>query len=259
LLREAIVATSLFYRFLCGFKLFEGVDTLRYEIRKLVEKFSIEDPIPRPRFVEKAVLRNLGFKEEFLRDIKTIKDLLNKFRSARNAIAHFLIAEAADHPLHISNGDNYRFYAMAGAALVHYSNIAVSDLMLYFNQHVYSHVARGMILILPEDRVRCVINAEGFWRTQRENRDVDEEEEEEMARPMFIQINSGRKVEFINGAFIQRIEVVHPDPDKGEPGSGRLFLQDGTERLPLSPRKSVQAQRDDQRPITSISTADRNT
>ena len=32
---------------------------------------------------------------------------------------------------------------MAGAVLLHYSNMAVSELMLYFNQHVYSHVARG--------------------------------------------------------------------------------------------------------------------
>jgi hypothetical protein len=136
LLREAVVATSPYYRFLCAFKLFEGVDTLRYEIRKLVERFSITAPLPRPPTIDQGILRNLGFKEEFVREIKTAKDLLNKFRSARHAIAHFLVTEAADHPLHISNGDDYRFYAMAGAALLHYSNLAVSELMIYFRQQV---------------------------------------------------------------------------------------------------------------------------
>jgi hypothetical protein len=72
-----------------------------------------------------------------------------------------------------------------------------------------------------------VIKAERFWRTQREHQDIDEEEDE-MARPMFIQINSGRKVEFINTAYIERIEVIHPGD--GEPGSATLFLEDGTER-----------------------------
>jgi len=96
--------------------------------------------------------------------------------------------------------------------------------MVYFNSEVYGHVARGTILVMPEDRDRCVIRADRFWRKQRENEDVDEEDDE-MARPMFIQINSGRKVEFINTAFVNRIVVVHPGD--GEPGSGTLFLETG--------------------------------
>ncbi len=227
LLREAIIATSPYYRFLCAFKLFEGVNVLRYEIRKLVETFSIEQPMPSPPVVESAILRNLGFTEDFLRRIRTVQDLLNSFRTARNAIAHFLINDGGGHPLHVSNGEDYRFYAMAGAALLHYVNVAISELMLYFNSEVYSHVARGTILIMPEDRDRCVIKADQFWRKQRE-RDDTEDEEDEMAKPMFIQINSGRKVEFINTAFIKRIEIVHPG--EGEAGSGKLFLEDGSER-----------------------------
>lgn len=201
LLREAIITTSPYYRFLCAFKLFEGVDVLRYDIRKLVQRFSIEERMPRPPAVEPAILRNLGFTEEFLQRINTIQDLLNSFRSARHAIAHFLVTEGAGHPLHISNGDDYRFYAMAGAALLHYANLAVSELMIYFNRQIYSHVARGTILVMPDDRDRCVIRADQFWRKQRQDQDA-EDEEDEMARPMFIQINSGRKVEFINTAFV---------------------------------------------------------
>lgn len=226
LLREAILATSPYYRFLCAFKLFEGVDALRYDVRQRVKRFSIEAPMPRPPAVEAGILRSLGFTEEFLRRVKTIKDLLNSFRTARNAIAHFLITEGRGHPLHISNGDNYRFYAMAGAALLHYANLAVTELMVYFNSEVYGHVARGTILVMPEDRDRCVIRADRFWRKQQENGEA--EEDDEMARPMFIQINSGRTVEFVNTAFVNRIVVVHPG--EGEPGSGTLFLEDGSER-----------------------------
>src|SRR5258705_2620617 len=227
LLREAIIATTPYYRFLCAFKLFEGVDALRYDIRKLVERFSIAERMPRPPAVEHAILGSLGFTEEFLRGINTIQDLLNSFRRARNAIAHFLVAEGAGHPLHISNGDDYRFYAMAGAALLHYANLAVSELMIYFNREIYSHVARGTILVMPDDRDRCVIRADRFWRKQRQDEEA-EDEEDDMSRPMFIQIKSGRKVELITPAFVKRIEIVHP-ADEGA-GGGTLFLDDGSER-----------------------------
>ncbi|HEY3104640.1 MAG TPA: hypothetical protein VGJ69_13710 [Pyrinomonadaceae bacterium] len=182
LLREAIIATSPYYRFLCAFKLFEGVNVLRYEIRKLVKTFSIEEAMPGPPLVDHAILRNLGFTEDFLRGIRSITDLQNSFRSARNAIAHFLITEGGGSPLHVSNGEDYRFYAMAGAALLHYVNVAISALMLYFNREVYSHIARGTIF-MPDYRERCVIKADRFWRRQDE-RDT-EDEEDEMAKPMF--------------------------------------------------------------------------
>ena len=66
--------------------------------------------------------------------------------------------------------------------------------MIYYRQHVEQFVARGMRLILPEDRDRCVINADRFWRTVNEAESDEADEEDEM-RPMFISIAEGRKIE----------------------------------------------------------------
>lgn len=56
----------------------------------------------------------------------------------------------------LGRGLNYRFYAMAGAGLLHYSNMAVSELILYFYQPVYSHVARGTTYDLTRDEIAIV-------------------------------------------------------------------------------------------------------
>lgn len=229
LLREAISAASPYYRFLCAYRLFEGVKYLRHEIAKLVERFNVQAPIPRPPQIEADFLRSLGFLEDYVQQIKNADDLIAKSTGPRNAIAHFLLSKGNTEPLHISSGENYRFYALAGAVLLHYAHMAVSELMIYYRQHVEQFVLRGTRLIMPEDRERCVLKADHLWRTLKEvENDEADEEEDEMGRPMFISISEGRKIEFINIAFIVRIEILHPS--ESEPGGGKLYLQDGTER-----------------------------
>jgi hypothetical protein len=228
LLREAISATSPYYRFLCAYRLFEGVKYLRSEIAKLVNRFSVQVQMPRPPQIENDFLRSLGFQDEFVKGIKTPDDLIAKSTEPRNAIAHFLLSKGDTQPLHISSGENYRFYALAGAVLLHYAHKAVSELMIYYNQHVDDFVSRGTILILPEDRDRCVIKADHLWRTIKEAQDDESDEEDYMSRPMFISVVEGRKIEFINIQYVVRVEIFHPS--EGEPGGGKLYLQDGTER-----------------------------
>lgn len=225
LLRESISATSPYYRFLCAYRLFDGIRYLRSDIAELTRRFSVATPMPRPPQVDPNFLRSLGFVEDFIKGIQKADDLVAKFKEARNSLEHFLLKEAA--PLHISSGDNYRFYAMAGALILYYAHMAASELMIYYRQHVEQFVARGMRLILPEDRDRCVINADRFWRTVNEVESDEADEEDEM-RPMFISIAEGRKIEFINIEYVVRVEILHPS--EGEPGGGKLYLQDGTER-----------------------------
>lgn len=225
LLRESISATSPYYRFLCAYRLFDGINYLRSDIAELVRRFSVATPMPWPPQVDPNFLRSLGFVEDFIKGIQKADDLVAKFRESRNSLEHFLLKEAA--PLHISGGDNYRYYAMAGALILHYAHKAVSELTIYYRQHVGQFVARGARLILPEDRDRCVINADSFWRTVNEAENDEAHEEDEM-RPMFISIASGRKIEFINIEYVVRIEILHPS--EGEPGGGKLYLRDGTER-----------------------------
>ena len=95
--------------------------------------------------------------------------------------------------------------------------------MVYYNQFIYHHLAIGKILILPEDKEQYVVKFDAYT-----GKFGVTEEEEDMSRPMFVQIIEGRKVEFINISQVVRVEIINPG--EGEPGSGTLHLQDGSTR-----------------------------
>jgi hypothetical protein len=88
LLREAIGASSPYYRFLCAYRLLEEVNYLRSEIRKLVERFGVQERMPRPPEIDQAVVRGLGFDQSFADRINSTDTLIREFREARNAAAH---------------------------------------------------------------------------------------------------------------------------------------------------------------------------
>jgi hypothetical protein len=96
--------------------------------------------------------------------------------------------------------------------------------MVYFNQHLYGHIARGTKAIFPEDKELLVLRFDAYTGRFGE----EEDEENDMIRPMFIKVVEGNKVEFINISHVVRVEVVHPGD--GQPGAGRLHLQDGSTR-----------------------------
>jgi hypothetical protein len=224
LLREAVGAASPYYRFVCAFRLLEGVKYLRDEIKKLVDKFGVQEGMPRPPQIDASMVKGLGFDQGFADKIHNAAALLKEFNGARNAVAHFLLTKDVTQPLHISDGTIYRNYSCAGALLLFYAHRAVTDLMVYYNQFIYHHLARGKILILPEDKQHYVVRFDAYTGKF----GGADEEEEDMSRPMFVQIVEGRKVEFINISHVVRVEIVNPG--EGEPGSGTLYLQDGSTR-----------------------------
>lgn len=90
LLSEAIGASSPFYRFLCAYRLLEGVNYLRSEIRKLVDRFGVQERMPRPPEIDQTVIRGLGFDQAFVDRVNSTDTLIKEFKEARNAAAHFL-------------------------------------------------------------------------------------------------------------------------------------------------------------------------
>lgn len=224
LLREAIGATSPYYRFVCAFRLLEGVNYLRGEIRKLVEKFGVQEKMPKPPQIDAIIVTGLGFDQGFAGRVNSIDSLIKEFKEARNAAAHFLLDRDAAYPLHISDGNTYRTYSSAGTLLLFYAHASIRDLMVYFNQYLHQHLARGRIAFMPEDKEHYVVRFDAY--TGKFGPAIDEEED--MNRPMFIKVIDGRKIEFINISHIVRVEILHPG--EGQPGSGTLHLQDGTAR-----------------------------
>jgi len=224
LLREAIGAASPYYRFLCAYRVLEGVKYLRSEIAKLVSKVGVQERMPRPPAIDATMITGLGLDESFAENIKSIDALVGKFTGPRNALSHFLLNKTQQPPLHVSDGNHYRFYSCGAALLLFYAHSSVRDLMVYFNQHLYGHIARGTKAIFPEDKELLVLRFDAYTGRFGE----EEDEEDDMTRPMFIKVVEGKKVEFINISHVVRVEVVHPGD--GQPGAGRIHLQDGSTR-----------------------------
>ena len=66
LLREGATATSPFYRLLCGWRAYDGIQVLRKTIREQAESVGITERLPKDPELDLTVLREAGASEEFL-------------------------------------------------------------------------------------------------------------------------------------------------------------------------------------------------
>lgn len=165
LLREAINATSPYYRLLCSYRLMEGIKFLRHKLRQICEKLASEPPpLPKPPKVEQDIFDNFWFRFEPGTEIKTVDQLISSTKPLRDAVGHFLSKEFGETALHMSSGENFRLYSAVGAILLHYAHMSFRDLLVYFNQHLSSEVFRGSILPLPELRKTFTQKAPTYYK-----------------------------------------------------------------------------------------------
>lgn len=155
-LREAILSTSPYYRLLCAYRLYEGLNKLRAWMKKLTDRFGIKDKLPKDPIVNKDLMREIGFDETFLENVNRIGDLWKNFTKLRKRVAHFFLKDD-DTPLHFSHGPTYSQYSVAGAVLLYHSNITFSELAQFFNQKLGEKLSRGMILPLKENKEQFII------------------------------------------------------------------------------------------------------
>ncbi|MDP1655372.1 hypothetical protein [Rhodoferax sp.] len=161
LAREAICATSPYYRLLCAHRLYDGTGHVRSWLRKTAENLNIDEPLPKDLPVDQALLEGLGFPAEARKGIRKVNDLHGKLTDLRNQVAHFLLSrEGSQSPLHVSDGHTYLVFSIAGAALLHYGFLTLNELSAYCRQHLGSHLARGSILPLKEQRARFRVVAQ---------------------------------------------------------------------------------------------------
>jgi hypothetical protein len=167
LLRETITATSPYYRVMCAYRLLEGIKFLRYELRKLAEKIEGELPaLPKVPKVESEILENFGFRFEPSTEIKSLDSLITATKTLRDSVGHFQAKSQGEAALHLSSGESYRLFSAIGAVLLQYAHTAFRDLLVYFNQNLSSHVFRGSILPLPENREMFRTKADSYYSPQ---------------------------------------------------------------------------------------------
>ena len=100
-------------------------------------------------------LRGLGYEAEVVNGIRRTRDLFERFREHRNAIAHFLFeGEQGQGHVYPADGLMIRTYSMGAVALLKYAHRTLQELRLFYTAHLERILMRGMVLPLPEQRDR---------------------------------------------------------------------------------------------------------
>jgi hypothetical protein len=89
--REAIISSSPFYRLLCAFRIYDGTTEIRRWLKQQCDQYQVAERMPADPEVDPAELRGLGYEPEIVNGIRRERDLFERFREHRNAIAHFVI------------------------------------------------------------------------------------------------------------------------------------------------------------------------
>jgi hypothetical protein len=156
--REAVVSSSPFYRLLCAFRIYDGTTEIRRWLREQCEQHRIEDRMPADPEVAAAELLGLGFSPEIVNGIRRARDLFERFREHRNAIAHFLVeGEQGQAHVYLADGLMIRTYSMGAVALLKYAHRTLRELRMFYTAHLAPILMRGMVLPLPEHRDRYVV------------------------------------------------------------------------------------------------------
>lgn len=156
LIREAITTSSPYYRLLCAYRLYEGLNPLRKTIRELGEKLGVTAPMPKPPVVDVTWLQTLGFSAELLGRVRNAEDFWRETAELRHGAAHFLLDDSTQ-PVSFSDGGTYQTYALVGAVLLHYSNEAFSALHGHISTHFGDRLQRGSIYPMVQRRADFVI------------------------------------------------------------------------------------------------------
>ncbi len=160
LYREALTSSSPFYRLLCAWKVYEGMGSIRRQLRENAERLGVEEALPPDPLVDREELVRLGFRPEFVENMRTANDLFGRLTEMRNAIAHFLIEGGeGEAQVYLADGSQLRVYSIAGAALLTYAHRMIEVLRQYYARNLEFRLNRGMILPTPQNRGRFLIRA----------------------------------------------------------------------------------------------------
>ena len=162
LYREALTATSPFYRLLCAWKMYEGTNRIRRWIQEQCERRGINDRMPPDPDVDPQELIRLGLQAAFVEGIRHARDLFEKMRDQRDAIAHFLIErEEGESHVYVADGRELHAYAIGSAALLRYAHRVLEELRLFCSQRI-PFATGGMILPMPQNRDQFIVRARDY-------------------------------------------------------------------------------------------------
>lgn len=153
LAREAICSPSPYYRFLCAYRMYDGVNELRRWLREVCEELKVSDPLPKDLRVDPRLLEAIGLNGSALANVKTVSDLHGALADMRNQIAHFFLKrEEVRFALHPSEGHAVVAFSTAGAAMLHYAFATLRELSGFFRAKLNPRLSIGSVLPMKEHR-----------------------------------------------------------------------------------------------------------
>ena len=156
--REAVTATSPYYRLLCAYRIYEGVNEIRRWLRQECQNRKIEARLPPDATINTNELLRIGFVPDFVNGIRTAADLFARLQDSRDAIAHFLIQrKGANVHVYLADGPQFRHYSVGSAALLKYARISIEELRKFYVQHLENYFTHGSILPTIESRDRFIV------------------------------------------------------------------------------------------------------
>jgi hypothetical protein len=161
LAREAICSSSPFYRFLCAFRLYDGLGALRTRLNDMRRDLGVEAPLPKDEKVDAELIEKMGLVGFAQSSTRTAGALHGRLTRLRDMASHFILIKGEKAPpLHIGDGLSYRTYSAAAAVMLHYGFAGLRSLASYFQQHLGPRVLQGSVLPMAAQRdiYRVVVN-----------------------------------------------------------------------------------------------------
>jgi hypothetical protein len=145
-LREAVTATSPYWRLLCAWRVYDGVHHLRARVKDSCTRLGITDSLPKDPSISVEELREAGIPEEFFHGVKKTSQLFERLRRMRDGVAHFLLKEGTQqHHVYFFERDPYTEYSIASTILLQAAFTAVKELQFYYSTHVESKTRIGSV------------------------------------------------------------------------------------------------------------------
>lgn len=158
--REALTSSSPFYRFLCAWKMYEGMQRTRGLLRREAERKHIAERLPPEPVLDRDELERIGLDENFLREINTPNQLFGRLTELRDGIAHFLISRGdRDLQVYLADGPQLQIYSAGASALLLYAKRMLDVLRGYYARYLQNDAMRGSILPLVEQRDNFIVRA----------------------------------------------------------------------------------------------------
>ncbi len=135
--REALNSSSPFYRLLCAFRIYEGINILRKEIKQKACEKEVKAKLPSDPKLDPDFLTLCGVSQDVTKKVKKVRDLFEHFSDLRDSIAHFKLDQnGRDSQVYLAEGKELSRYAILASILLNYAHENLERLRAFHGEYI---------------------------------------------------------------------------------------------------------------------------